>query len=105
MLAGNLARELSNRKVEGAKVNEADVSEAFNQDQAETVTAFVEGWHLGAYKFLTYKTKEEEFVTSLNFENEEATKEAAKIGKLRAEATAFTRDLMNEIPKIGRAHV
>jgi len=100
MLAGNLARELSNRKVEGAKVNEADVSEAFNQDQAETVTAFVEGWHLGAYKFLTYKTKEEEFVTSLNFENEEATKEAAKIGKLRAEATAFTRDLMNEIPNV-----
>lgn len=100
MLAGNIARDLSNRKVEGAKAKEADLAEAFNQEESDTVTAFVEGWHLGAYKFLNYKTKEEAFVTSLSFDQEEASKEAAEVGKLRAEATAFTRDLMNEIPNV-----
>src|SRR5699024_1364828 len=43
---------------------------------------------------------EEAFVTSLSFDQEEASKEAAEVGKLRAEATAFTRDLMNEIPNV-----
>jgi len=99
MLAGNIARDLGKRKVDEAKVNEQEVAEAFAQDEADAVTAFVEGWNLGAYTFLTYKSKGEKFVTTLTFADEEATKEAAEVGKLRAEATSFTRDLMNEAPQ------
>ena len=100
MLAGNIARELSGRKIETAVINEEDVAEAFNQELAKTVTALVEGWNLGAYKFITYLSKEEDFVTTLSLADEEGTKEAAELGRLRAEATAFTRDLMNEIPNV-----
>lgn len=100
MLAGDIARELSNQKIETAKVNEIKVADAFNQEVNQTVTAFVEGWNLGAYKFVTYKSKEEPFVPTVIFEDEDSIKEAVELGKLRAEATSFTRDLMNEIPSV-----
>lgn len=100
MLAGSIARELSKRKVQTAKVDENLLANAFAQDKDEAVTAFVEGWHLGAYQFLTYKTKQDLFITNVTFEEEEANQKAIEVGKLRAEATAFTRDLMNEVPNV-----
>jgi leucyl aminopeptidase len=66
----------------------------------ESVTAFVEGWHLGAYKFVTYKTKETAFKTILQVEGGADVKPYIEIGQIRAEATAYSRDLMNEIPNV-----
>lgn len=100
MLAGNIARALGTRKVKTATVDESELATVFNKEVEHAVTAFVEGWHLGAYQFLTYKTDKTQFVTELTFSNHDANAEAAKVGKLRAEATSFTRDLMNEIPNV-----
>ncbi|WP_318615722.1 leucyl aminopeptidase family protein [Sporosarcina sp. YIM B06819] len=61
----------------------------------EVVTAFVEGWHLGGYAFLTYKKEQPKKEVRLQFES--ATYEVAvKQGEIRAEAVSVARDLCNE---------
>lgn len=100
MLAGSIARELGKRKIEQAIIDEHTLTESFATLQAEdVVTAFVEGWYLGSYQFLSYKTKETHLVTTLNF-NGEKLSDSIERGKVRAEATAFSRDLMNELSNV-----
>src|SRR5690625_1939424 len=71
MIAGEIARELSKRKINEALINEQELSETFsNLDKGEVVTAFTEGWHLGTYTFITYKSKATPFATILKFVNE-----------------------------------
>lgn len=99
-VAGEIARDLGGRKIESAKV----VAEALSAHYAklegsEVVTAFVEGWELGAYQFLTYKPSATAFRTALKVEGEDA-QFAVETGRIRAEATAFSRDLMNEVSNV-----
>ncbi|WP_240508081.1 leucyl aminopeptidase family protein [Virgibacillus indicus] len=101
MTAGSIARELGNYKVEKSSINEEALSKAFHKLQTgAVVTAFVEGWYLGSYKFLTYKSKEDYFQTDLQVDGSKNTLAFVENGKNRAEATAFSRDLMNEIPSV-----
>lgn len=61
----------------------------------EVVTAFIEGWYLGGYEFLTYKKETEKVAVILNFELEKY-EQAASLGKIKAEAVSAARDLCNE---------
>lgn len=65
----------------------------FQED--EVITAFVEGWYLGGYEFLSYKKEVGKKPVRLNFENKKS-KPAARIGELRAAAVSIARDLCNE---------
>ncbi len=101
MVAGAIARSLRKQKVNEAHVDEESAANAFaSLEKKDVVTAFVEGWDLGSYEFLTYKTKKELFRTDLVFANPADVKEQVNLGKARAEATAFSRDLVNEIPSV-----
>lgn len=98
--AGNIARDLASQKVEKALVLEGTLETAFEHLVKETMfTAFAEGWDLGSYQFLTYKSKEESFQTALEVEGEDV-QSAVELGKIRAAATAFSRDLMNEVSDV-----
>ena len=98
MLAGAIARDLTKRKVKKAKVSKAELNHAFfTLDDRKIIVAFVEGWHLGAYRFDTYKKKKEAEPTELVFQGGLDPK-AVTVGKVRAEAVAYARDLMNELP-------
>lgn len=99
MVAGSIARELSQLKFDQAKVSESALFEQFSHvEKSDVITAFVEGWQLGAYKFLTYKSKENPFATQLQFANAGDYVAEIEKGKLRANAVSFSRDLMNETP-------
>ena len=99
--AGNIARDLGARKVEMAVIAEEVLTTAFAElDSGDLVTAFVEGWELGAYQFITYKTSETLFRTALKVSGDEEVQAFVKAGKVRAEATAFSRDLMNEVSNV-----
>lgn len=101
MVAGTIARSLRKQKVSEAHVNDESAAKAFaTLNKNDVVTAFVEGWDLGSYEFLNYKTKKELFKTDLIFANADGVKEQVDLGKARAEATAFSRDLVNEIPSV-----
>ncbi len=100
MTAGAVARELSKRKVTKATIDGKVLSNSFATLIPEPVlTAFVEGWHLGTYQFLTYKSKKTAFATELQFDNVEDN-DFIQAGEIRAEAMAFSRDLMNEVPNV-----
>ena len=101
MIAGSIAREASARKIETAYVEEKALTGGLpNLDPREAVQAFVEGWELGAYQFLTYKSSVAPFRTVLEVSGGEQIQSFIKAGKVRAEATAFSRDLTNEIPNV-----
>lgn len=97
MLAGNIARDLQKREIAEVAIEAADLGQAFAKlDENKVITAFVEGWQLGAYQFDKYVSKKSKATPALNFA--EDVKEAVQAGVTRAAATAFSRDLMNEIP-------
>lgn len=99
-IAGNIARDVKTRKIDKIYVNEQKLERFFTAlDGREAVVAFVEGWHLGAYEFDRYKS-EKVTRTELKFVNEAAVKHEVTEGNIRAAATAFSRDLMNEIPSV-----
>ncbi|MBS4191891.1 leucyl aminopeptidase family protein [Bacillus sp. FJAT-49705] len=101
MIAGAVARELSKRKVINAVIHEEALKKVLPKLHVDgMITAFVEGWHLGAYKFVMYKSKENYFKTELRVEGRAELKHFIEIGKIRAEATNFSRNLMNEIPNV-----
>lgn len=101
MIAGDIARELSNRKIKGASIDENALTETFaDLEAAKVVTAFVEGWHLGTYKFITYKSEATPFSTSLHFTNDEKLSSEVDLGVARSAATAFSRDLVNELSSV-----
>lgn len=99
MLAGDIARELTKRKIAQVSVKNEELFQAFSAlDEQKIIIAFVEGWQLGGYSFESYKSKKSADVTTLIFSDEAAVKSAIIMGRTRAAATAFSRDLMNEIP-------
>ena len=69
-------------------------------DKGDLLTAFVEGWELGAYQFITYKSNVTPFRTTLEVTGDEKQSFHVNAGKIRAEATAFSRDLMNELSNV-----
>ncbi|WP_438312054.1 leucyl aminopeptidase family protein [Sporosarcina sp. FA9] len=98
--AGNISRDLGKRKVNGASISDDVLTAAYKDlDKGSVLTAFAEGWDLGAYQFAKYKPSVTPFRTELEvtgtsidaFINE---------GKIRAEATEFSRDLMNEVSNV-----
>lgn len=99
MIAGSLARDLQKQKVTTAIVADEQFSSAFESlDRDKVTTAFVEGWHLGSYEFTTYKSKEKNEQVELKLKQGALRQQAVNEGLARAGATAFSRDLMNEIP-------
>ena len=101
MLAGSIARELSSRKVEKAVILTDALKDALPKLKVEEmITAFVEGWYLGAYKFLTYKSKGTKFTTELKVNSDTDVSSFTEAGKIRAGAMAFSRNLMNEVPNV-----
>ncbi|WP_404455025.1 leucyl aminopeptidase family protein [Virgibacillus necropolis] len=102
MIAGSIARTLSKRQVEQVSIEEELLSNAFNRlVGGAVITAFVEGWNLGTYKFLAYKSGETSFKADLMIKgDEENVISFVEAGEIRAEAMAFSRDLMNEIPSV-----
>ncbi len=101
MIAGAIARELSDRKVNQATIQATKLEKSLpNLEAVALITAIVEGWHLGGYKFLTYKSNEEAFQTSLQVVGGVDIDKFIEIGKIRAAAMSFSRDLMNEVPNV-----
>lgn len=99
-IAGDIARDVGKRKVEKATIVAENLVTHFEQvEKEEVVTAFVEGWALGSYQFVTYKPSEKAFKTILDVEGDEF-KKAVKTGEIRAESMAFSRDLMNEVSNV-----
>src|SRR5690625_4368598 len=100
MIAGAVARELSKRKITEATIDGQLLADSFSAlDLEAALTSFVEGWNLGTYRFLTYKSQETAFITKIQFMNVE-DQHFIQVGEIRAEAMAFSRDLMNEIPSV-----
>lgn len=96
MLAGSIARELMKREIETAEVDGKELKTAFSELNGDkTVIAFTEGWYLGSYVFDNYKTKKSAPATSLQITG--VIQSLFETGKTRAEATSFSRDLMNEL--------
>ncbi|MCM3710223.1 leucyl aminopeptidase family protein [Sporosarcina luteola] len=98
--AGNIARDLAAQKVEKATVQEGVLGNVFSGlDKEEVYTAFAEGWDLGSYQFLPYKSETESFNTELQVDGNDM-QAAVQSGQIRAAATAFSRDLMNELSDV-----
>ena len=99
-IAGDIARDLAAQKVDKATVLEGVLGNVFAGLQIEDVhTAFAEGWDLGSYQFLPYKSEAERFQTDLQVEGNDV-QAYIETGKIRAAATAFSRDLMNEVSDV-----
>lgn len=98
--AGNIARDVSAQKAETAIIEAEMLTHAYAKlDKESVLTAFAEGWDLGAYQFVTYKSGVTAFQTVLQVVGDEA-KPFIEAGKIRAAATAFSRDLMNELSNV-----
>src|SRR5699024_5850015 len=96
-LAGNIANNLQKDNVTAAHVDAEELQKTYDTLKAEeVVTAFVEGWHLGSYQFDKYKTKKANQLVKLSFSNTKNIQTFIDQGEVRAAATAFSRDLMNE---------
>lgn len=99
MIAGSIARDVQKRELANAKLNGEELHSAFSAlDGEKVVIAFVEGWQLGTYAFDTYKSKKSATAPTLTFKDEGEVESLVATGKIRAAATSFSRDLMNEIP-------
>jgi len=101
MIAGDIARELGKINVETVVVNKRSLEEIFPAiETGAAVTAFAEGWNLGQYSFSFYKSSKIPYKTKLKAEADPSMDRFIEEGRIRAEATAFSRDLMNEIPSV-----
>src|SRR5690625_6933744 len=91
MIAGAVARELSKRKITEATIDGQLLADSFSAlDLEAALTAFVEGWNLGTYRFLTYKSQETAFITKIQFMNVE-DQHFIQVGEIRAEDRKSTR--------------
>lgn len=98
--AGNIARDVSARKVTSVQVPADTLASGFAKlDKGDVLTAFVEGWELGSYQFVKYKPSITPFQTALYVTGDDA-QTFVEAGKIRAEATTFSRDLMNEVSNV-----
>jgi len=101
MVAGSIARDLGKRHVETAVVSGTNLTKTYtNFSDDDVVTAFVEGWHLGSYEFVKYKTKNKGSKTQLEVAEVGSLTNAVEKGETRAEAMMFSRDLMNELSNV-----
>lgn len=99
MLAGAIAQDLQKKQIEKALVDDREFKQAFPKlDDKKVITAFVEGWNLGSYQFQSYKSEKKNHKVTLSLKQEAIRKKEVNEGIIRAKATAFSRDLMNEIP-------
>src|SRR5690625_2634378 len=99
MIAGGIARKLTKQEIGKAHIDGKELTNAFSTlDGNKVITAFVEGWYLGAYAFDTYKSKKNSAATALRCHG--VIQSLIEDGKTRAEAVAFSRDLMNELPSV-----
>src|SRR5699024_6512912 len=66
--AGELANKAHNTKVERVELEVGLLQQAYsNLNKEEVVVAFVEGWHLGNYRFETYKSVKTNQAAQLTF--------------------------------------
>lgn len=101
MLAGSISHVLGNYQIEQLRVEDTTLYKHFpSLPKQQIVIAFVEGWYLGAYGYETYKSTQTHYLTNLHIEGDETIKKYVQLGKRRAEATAFSRDLTNDIPSV-----
>lgn len=99
MVAGEAAKLVQKYPVETISINENDLQKNFPVQQgSEVITAFIEGWLLGAYTFNTNSSQSKKQIVELAFQQPAVHRKAILTGEIRAEATAFSRDLMNETP-------
>src|SRR5690625_3404227 len=85
MIAGDISKQLKKLSVAEGKVDDDALSSAFDSfNKDELVTAFVEGWHLGAYEFDAYKSKKAKGKAKLTFVNEADVGGAVSVGEIRA---------------------
>lgn len=100
-IAGDIARDVSKRNVIQAFVSANELIKQFEQlAENDVITAFVEGWELGSYQFVKYQPSTKAFKTRLKVAEEVEFKTAITTGEIRAEAMAFSRDLMNEVSNV-----
>lgn len=98
-IAGSIARDLRKRKIETALFEGAVLESGLSElKKGEAARAFIEGWELGSYQFLTYKSKAQASKTELEWVGCEDIQSFIEEGKIRAQAVSLSRDLMNEIP-------
>lgn len=98
--AGVAARELIKEQAAFVEVDLEAVRQlpAFAEEGGGLVSAFVEGWMLGAYRFDKYKSKKARAVSADVFIRGMGSglAEAIRRGEIRASGTALARDLGNE---------
>jgi leucyl aminopeptidase len=100
MLAGSISRELGKHRIKTGKVDPNELIRTFAYiNKPDLIAAFTEGWKLGNYSFSKYKTSEFRRKVELEFNDIIGIKSFIEKGKLRANATAFARDLVNETPE------
>lgn len=99
MVAGEASKLAQKYPLETISINENDLQKNFPGLQGnEVMTAFIEGWLLGAYAFNTNASQSKKPIVELAFQQPALHRKAMLTGEIRAEATAFSRDLMNETP-------
>ncbi|GEN30017.1 leucyl aminopeptidase [Cerasibacillus quisquiliarum] len=98
MTAGSIARDLGKKKITEAVIEQSVLSEYINIADEQVVIAFVEGWHLGNYSFNTYQSKKDIVKPTLSVNG--SSHEVVEVGEIRADATSFARDLMNELSNV-----
>src|SRR5699024_7471426 len=97
MLAGSISKSLAQSNVEKAKINDEILTKTYDSNEKQDVIiAFVEGWNLGTYKYVTYKSETEQTKVDLEFNNDDSVKDEKQTGEIRAAAMAFARDLTND---------
>ena len=97
MLAGSISKSLAQSNVEKATINDEILTKTYDSNEKQDVIiAFVEGWNLGTYKYVTYKSETEQSKVDLEFNNDDSVKDEKQTGEIRAAAMAFARDLTND---------
>ncbi|PIC64290.1 aminopeptidase [Sporosarcina sp. P13] len=96
-IAGEVSRSVAAQRVQSATIQADQLAKKWSATD-EAVTAFVEGWHLGAYNFDRYQSKKANPVTKLIVKG--SCQASVKAGRVRADAMAFSRDLMNELSDV-----
>lgn len=103
-LANHKIKSVRMPKITASASGQGGTANAINEIQA-ALTAIAEGFVLSAYKFDRYKTEAkpcpiEEVQVGISGCDVITAEDALMRGKIIAEATNFTRDIVNEIPEI-----
>ncbi|WP_152400926.1 leucyl aminopeptidase family protein [Paenibacillus cellulositrophicus] len=101
--AGGAGREIRKASLRTASIDGTALRDIFGEGEwpEQAAVAWVEGWLLGTYVFDKYTSRfKKGQVDWIRIESaaERSYAEAAWLGRARAEAVAFARDLCNEAP-------